>query len=342
MPNVLQNRIQREHSMASPIVTVFGGSGFLGRYVTRQLAQQGCRVRVAVRRPNEALFVRPYGSVGQVEPVQANVRDEASVRAAIRGAEAVVNCSAIAFGDRRAVMESVQATGAGLVARVAHEEGVARLVHVSAIGADAASDSDYARTKGEGEVAVLAAFPKAVILRPSVLFGTEDGFLNRLAGLARMLPVLPLVGAETRFQPAFVDDVARAAVAGALGEARPGIYELGGPEVLTTRDLARRVLTIVQRRRLIVPVPFWLARIKAWFLDAGSALTGGLIRNTLLTRDQVRLLRLDNVVSEGAKGFSALGIDPTPMGPVLETYLTRFRPHGQFDAITASAKNLRG
>lgn len=327
--------------MTGQLVTVFGGSGFLGRYVVRRLAKQGCRVRVAVRRPNEALFLKPYGAVGQVAIVQANLRDEASTRAAIRGVDAVVNCVGEMYPSGKQSFSAVQSQGAARIARIAAEEGVARLVHISALGADSASDSAYLRSKAEGELAVAAAFPKAVILRPSVLFGTEDSFFNRFGGLSQILPVLPLIGAETKFQPVYVDDVAAAAAESAIKGAKGGIYELGGPEVATQRQLIERMLEVIQRRRLLVPVPFWLARIKAWFFDAGQYLSGGLVMNRLLTKDQVRLLRHDNVVAKGAKGLEAFGIEATAMDAVMAGYLTRFRPHGQFDAITASAKNLR-
>ena len=325
----------------SKLVTIFGGSGFVGRYIARRMAKEGWRVRVAVRRPNEALFVKPYGVPGQVEPLACNIRDDASVRAMIRGADAVVNCVGILNGLGRNTFDAVQAEGAGRIARIAAAEGVQTLVHVSAIGADAQSDSDYARTKGEGEAAVLAAVPNAVILRPSIIFGTEDQFFNRFAGMARLGPVLPVVGAETRFQPVYVDAVAQAAVQGVLGGAAPGIYELGGPEVDTFRGLMRRMLAVIERRRAVVNVPFFVARIMAFGFDMVQAVTLGLIENRMITRDQVRNLARDNVVSPGAKGFVELGIAPTSMEAVLPDYLWRFRRSGQFAAIKRSAKNLR-
>lgn len=325
----------------SKLVTIFGGSGFVGRYIARRMAKEGWRVRVAVRRPNEALFVRSYGVVGQVEPVACNIRDDASVRAVMRSADAVVNCVGILNRSGKNTFDAVQAEGAGRIARIAASEGVVNLVHVSAIGADVGSDSDYARSKAEGENAVLAAFPSAVILRPSIIFGTEDGFFNRFAGMTRMGPVLPVVGAETRFQPVYVDDVAQAAVKGALGEAAPGVYELGGPEVDTFRGLMGRMLKVIQRRRAVVNMPFFLANIMGFAFDAVQAVTLGLIENKMITRDQVRNLRRDNVVSPGAKGLADLGITPTAMEAVLPEYLWRFRPSGQFAAIKDSAKNLR-
>jgi uncharacterized protein YbjT (DUF2867 family) len=327
--------------MPVPIVTIFGGSGFIGRQIAQGMARAGWRVRVAVRRPHEANFVRPYGVVGQVEPIQANIRDEASTRAAIAGAAAVVNCVGIMDETRRQTFEAVVAEGAGRVARISAELGVRRVVHVSAIGADPGSDSLYAAAKGRGEEAVRRAFPDAAILRPAVVFGPDDTFINRLAAMARFLPVVPLVGPETRFQPVYVKDVAEAAVAAVTTDAAPGVYELGGPEVVTFDELMRRVLKIIQRRRLLVPLPFGLARVQAWFLDLAPRLTRGMVRNGILTREQVRLLAYDNVVAPQARGLADLGVEPTAMDAILETYLYAYRPHGQFDAITDSAKNLR-
>jgi uncharacterized protein YbjT (DUF2867 family) len=325
----------------SKLVTIFGGSGFVGRYIARRMAKEGWRVRVACRRPNEALFVKPYGVPGQVEPLACNIRDDASVRAMIRGADAVVNCVGVLNGIGANTFDAVQAQGAGRIARIAAEEGVGSLVHVSAIGADANSASDYARTKGEGEAAVLAAFPSAVILRPSIIFGTEDGFFNRFAGMSRMGPILPVVGASTRFQPVYVDDVAQAAVKGVLGQAAPGIYELGGPEVDSFRGLMGRMLKVIQRRRAVIGIPFFVARIMAFGFDMVQAVTLGLIENKMLTRDQVRNLARDNVVAPGAKGLADLGITPTAMEGVLPEYLWRYRPAGQYAAIKDSAKNLK-
>ncbi|MES2144526.1 MAG: complex I NDUFA9 subunit family protein [Pseudomonadota bacterium] len=323
------------------LVTIYGGSGFVGRYIARRMAKEGWRVRVAVRRPNEALFVRAYGAVGQVEPVLCNIRNDASVRAVMQGADAVVNCVGILNRSGRNTFDAVQAQGPGRIARIAADLGVKHLVQISAIGADAGSDSAYARTKGEGEAAVLAAFPRAVILRPSIIFGPEDGFFNRFAAMSRLGPVLPVVGAGTRFQPVYVDDVAAAAVLGATGKAAPGIYELGGPEVATFRALMDRMLQVIQRRRLILNVPFLVAGIVGWGLDLVQAITLGLFNNGLLTRDQVRNLRRDTVVASGARGFADLGLTPATMDSVLPEYLWRYRPSGQFAAIKDSAKNLK-
>lgn len=325
----------------SKLVTIYGGSGFVGRYVARRLARDGWRIRIAVRRPNEALFVKPYGAVGQVEPVFCNIRDDDSVRLAMKGADAVVNCVGILTPSGKNGFDAVQAQGASRIARIAAEEGVGALVHLSAIGADAQSASDYARTKGEGEAAVRAAFPGAVILRPSVIFGPEDKFFNRFASMARFSPVLPLVGAGTRFQPVHVDDVARAAVKAVDGQAAPGIYELGGPDVATFRDIMKDMLTVIRRRRLVVGLPFWIGRIVAGVFGAVQVVTGGLVRNNVLTGDQILNLKADNVVAPGAKGLADLGITPVAAASVLPEYLWRYRPSGQYAAIKESAKDLR-
>ncbi len=325
----------------SNLVTIFGGSGFVGRYIARRMAKEGWRVRVACRRPNEALFVKPYGVVGQVEPVFCNIRDDASVRAALAGADAVVNCVGTFDKGGRNSFDAVQHQGAGRIARIAAESGVRRMVQLSAIGADAKGPSDYARSKAAGEAAVTAAFPGAVILRPSVVFGAEDQFFNRFAAMTRLGPALPVVGGRTRFQPVYVDDVAQAAVAGVTGRAATGVYELGGPDADTFRGLMTRMLGVINRRRLIVNLPFWVARIMAAVFDFGQAATGGLLRNPVITRDQVKSLTVDNIVTPGARGFADLGIAPTAMSAVLPDYLWRFRPSGQYDAIKASAKNLR-
>lgn len=325
----------------SKLVTIFGGSGFVGRYVARGLAKQGWRVRVAVRRPNEALFVKPYGVVGQVEPVFCNVRDDGSVRAALRGADAVVNCVGTFDRAGKNRCAAVNAEAAGRVARIAAEEGVAHLVHVSAIGADPAGASTYAVTKAQGEKAVLEAFPQAVILRPSVIFGPEDGFFNRFAGMARLGPVLPLVGGNTRFQPVYVGDVAEAAVSGVTGAAAPGVYELGGPETATLKALVGKMLLVIRRRRLVLNLPFFAGGIIGSLADLASAVTMGLVPNKILTADQVRLLKSDNVVSPGARTLADLGITPTDMDAVMPEYLWRYRPTGQFAAIKESAKNLK-
>ena len=308
--------------MAFSVVTVFGGAGFLGRSVVNSLARQGAHVRVACRRPDEALRCKPMGDVGQVAPVAANIRDDASVAAAVDGADAVINLVGILYESGRQKFDAVHRDGAGRIARAAASAGVAQLVHVSAIGADSQAASDYARSKGDGEQAVKAAFDKAVILRPSILFGPDDEFFNRFAALARVSPVLPLIGGgRTRFQPAFISDVAEAVVSVLTKPDTAGrTYELGGPEVYSFRQLLELLLTVIDRKRLLIPVPFWAAMAKAFFLE--------LYPVPLLTRDQVRLLRRDNVVTEGVAGFADLGISPTAPEVILPTYLSRFRRGG--------------
>lgn len=314
------------------LVTIIGGSGFLGRYIAQRMARRGWRVRIACRRPNDAMFVKPYGVVGQVEPVQCNIRDETSTRAVIAGSDAVVNCVGVLWQAGKNTFEACQANGAERVSRLAAEEGVSRLVHISAIGADAASDSEYARTKAEGEAAVLEAMPDAVILRPSIVFGTEDEFFNQFAGMTKISPVLPLVGASTRFQPVWVEDVAEAAARGASGEADGGIYELGGPRVATFAECMTLMLGIIRRRRMIVDVPAFMARIMALFLEK----TAWVGLKPIMTRDQIKLLQSDNIVSEGTSGFAALGIEPTAMETILESYLYAYRPYGQYTALSES------
>lgn len=322
------------------LVTIFGGSGFVGRYIARRMAKEGWRIRVAVRRPNEALFVKPYGVVGQVEPIFANIRDDDSVRAAIHGADAVVNCVGTFDAGGKNNFDAVQHEGAARIARIAAEEGAQTLVHLSAIGADVEGESLYAKSKGRGEAAILDAFPTAMILRPSVVFGPEDEFFNRFASMTRLGPVLPVAGAETRFQPVYVDDIARAAVKGVLGEAH-GIYELGGPDIETFRSLMQRMLDVIRKRRLIFNIPFFAAGLIAGLLDFAQTITGGLFHNSMLTRDQVRSLRSDNVVQDGAQTLADLGIEATSMDAVLEDYLWPYRPSGQYSDIKESARNLR-
>ncbi len=323
-----------------PLVTIFGGSGFVGRYIARRMARAGWRVRVAVRRPNEAMHVLPYGEVGQIALLQANVRDTDSTRAAIKGADAVVNCVGILAENSRQKFNAVHIEAASRIARIAAEEGVGKLVHLSSLSADSEAESDYARSKAQGEADVLKHFPDAVILRPSVIFGPEDRFFNLFGTLSRYSPVLPIVGGDTRFQPVYVDDVAAATEAAILGEAR-GIYTLGGPDVETMRALMQRMLRVVHRERFIINFPFGIARINAFFIEIWHKLSLGMVP-LVLTRDQVKQLKVDNVVPAGAPGLEALGVHPTSMDVVLDTYLYRFRPQGQYTELTDSAKNLRG
>ena len=315
------------------LVTVFGGSGFLGRHVVCALAKLGYRVRVAVRRPELAGFLQPLGSVGQIHAMQANVRHPASVEAAAREADVVINLVGILFERGRQTFDAVQSTGAETVALAAASVG-ARMIQVSAIGADESAPSRYARSKALGEKLVLSAAPSAVILRPSVLFGPEDDFFNKFAAIARFSPALPLVGGgHTRFQPIFAGDVASAIVAAIEGHAKDGeIYEVGGPEVYSFKELMQFMLTTIGRQRLLIPIPFALAKFQAGLLQ--------LMPKPLLTPDQVELLRGDAVVSDEAKRegrtLEALGIEPLAMAAVVPSYLWRFRKTGQFKGVTAS------
>ena len=324
----------------SKLVTIFGGSGFVGRYITQRLAARGWRVRVAVRRPNEAMYVKPYGVPGQVEPVFCNIRDDASVAVVMAGADAVVNCVGTFDARGRNNFDAVQREGAERIAKLAASAGVDSLVHISALGCDRDTDSLYAETKRAGEAAILTHFPEAMILRPGVIFGNEDGFFNRFAAMSRFGPVLPLFGGDTQFQLVYVEDVAQAAAMGVEGEAH-GLYELVGPEVKTLREWIGTMLHSIKRRRLVPNLPMWIGRIVAFGFDMVEIVSLGLIRNRLLTRDQLKQLRHDNVASGQQKGFADLGIDPVAAEAVIDSYLWRFRPNGQYDAIRDSAKNLK-
>ena len=325
---------------ADRLATVFGGSGFLGRHIVRALARDGWRIRVAVRRPDLAGFLRPLGVVGQIEPVQANLRYPDSIAAALEGATAVLNVAGIPRQSGRQSYEAVHVAGAEAIARAAAAAGVDSLVHVSGIGADPQSANVYIASKGRGEAAVRAASPGAIILRPSVVFGPEDDFLNRFGALARALPALPLVGGgATRLQPVFVGDVALAALAVLDDPSAAGrVYELGGPQVLTLREIAELTLRIVERRRVLASLPFGLAKLIAWSTEVASALSLGLFppRAMMMTRDQVELLRHDNVVSPTAiaegRTLRELGINPQGIEAVAPSYLYRFRKTGQYAA----------
>jgi uncharacterized protein YbjT (DUF2867 family) len=309
------------------LITVFGGSGFLGRHLVRALAKRHYRIRVAVRRPDLANHLQPLGRVGQIHAVQANVRYPRSVEAAARDADVVVNLTGILFERGRQRFDTVQSFGAEQVALAAAAHG-ARMIHISAIGADENSASGYARSKALGENAVRAAMPGANVFRPSIMFGPEDEFFNKFAAMARIFPALPLIGGgETKFQPVFIGDVAEAIARAVDGNAKSGTtYEIGGPEVRTFKQLMEYVLAVTQRRRLLVPLPFALAKLQARFLQ--------FLPKPPLTPDQVELLRSDNVVSETAsregRTLKGLGIDPTALETVVPTYLWRFRKAGQF------------
>lgn len=312
------------------LVTVFGGSGFLGRHVVRALALRGYRVRVAVRRPELAGFLQPLGYVGQIQVIQANVRFPESVERAMAGADAVVNLVGVLVEGGRQSYDAVHVEGARAVAKVAAAAGIP-LVHVSAIGADAASPSGYGRSKADGEAAVKAAHGDAVILRPSLVFGPEDAFFNRFAAMARLSPVLPLIGGgATRFQPVFVGDVALAVQRAVDGKATAGAtYELGGPEVRTFKALMELMLREIGARKVLLNVPFGLASLIAGLTQW--------IPGAPLTRDQVAMLKADNVVSSAAESegrtLAGLGLMATALSVELPTYLWRFRKAGQFTRV---------
>lgn len=314
------------------LVTIFGGSGFLGRNVVRALAKRDYRIRVAVRRPEFAGYLQPMGRVGQIHSVQANLRYPGSVEAAMRDSSVAINLVGILSESGGQTFDAVQARGAEAIARAAAAVG-ARMVHVSAIGADEKSPARYARAKAAGEQAVLAAVPSATILRPSLMFGPEDQLTNRFAALARMLPVLPLVGAETKMQPAYVGDVATAVADAVDGTTKAGAtYELGGPEVLTMREIVEWICATTGRDRTLLPLPLGLAKLQAFFLQFAP----GMLK---LTPDQVLMLQTDNVVSEAAKAagltLEGLGIAPDSMEAIAPQYLWRFRATGQFQKKSA-------
>jgi uncharacterized protein YbjT (DUF2867 family) len=311
------------------LVTVFGGSGFVGRHVVRALAKRGWRVRAAMRRPDLAGHLQPMGGVGQIMAVQANLRYVDSVVRAVDGADAVVNLVGILSESGKQRFGNVQAEGARAIGMACARAGITNAVHVSAIGADRKSASIYARTKAEGEMGMLIGAPTAVILRPSIIFGPEDNFFNQFASLARILPALPLIGGgETKFQPVFVGDVAEAVALALDGKARPGaVYELGGPAVMSFRQILEYILTEIGRNRPLVPIPFGIAEIQGRILEK--------LPGALLTRDQVILLKSDNVVSDAAikakLTLEGLGIRPESVESIVPAYLYRFRKAGQFD-----------
>ncbi|WP_363350148.1 complex I NDUFA9 subunit family protein [Methylocystis echinoides] len=323
---------------AGRVVTVFGGSGFVGRYVVRALARDGWRVRIACRRPDLAFHLQPQGRVGQVMAVQANVRHPESVAAALRGASAVVNLVGILAEGGAQTFSKVQAEGARAVAEAAKAAGVDTVVHISAIGADPSSGAAYARSKAAGEAAMRDAAPSAVILRPSVIFGPEDDFFNRFATMARFFPIVPIVGADTRFQPVYVGDVAEAVAAAVAGRAQPGsVYELGGPETKTFAELVEYVLKVTERARRVAKLSFGtgqlVARVTQLLTKASLGLFPKLLR---MTTDQVELLKHDNVVSEEAirdgRTLQGLGVQPQAIEAIVPTYLYRYRKTGQYQA----------
>ncbi|MCA3426560.1 MAG: complex I NDUFA9 subunit family protein [Roseomonas sp.] len=304
------------------LVTVFGGGGFIGRHIVQRLAAAGHSIRIAGRDTERAARLCTMGGVGQITPVAASVTDEASSARAVAGADIVINLVGILFESRAGDFQRIQAEGAGRVARLAAAAGAKQFLHLSAIGADAASPSLYAQTKAAGEAAVLAAFPGAIILRPSVVFGAEDQFFNRFAGLASLLPFMPVVAGETRFQPVYVGDVADAAMAALADPAAAGkVFELGGPRVMSMRQVLRYILDVTGRRRPMIALPEGFVRLQARL--------GELLPTPPLTRDQLILLGKDNVVSPNALGFQALGIEPKAVEAIVPSYLSRFRVGGQ-------------
>lgn len=312
-----------------PLVTVFGGSGFVGRHVVRNLAKRGYRIRVAVRRPDLAGFLLPAGYVGQISLVQANLRYADSVRKSVEGASHVVNCVGILFENGRNKFDAVQETGARHIVEAAKAAG-AKLTHISAIGADANSDSAYARSKGRAEAAIQSTLPDAIILRPSIVFGQEDNFFNKFASMARTAPALPLIGGgRTKLQPVYVEDVAEAVARSVDGTIASGrIYELGGGEVMSFKDCLQAVLRSTCREKAFVSIPFGIASM------IGSIASLIPFVAPPVTADQVRLLKVDNVVSEAAikegRTLSGMGIRPTLPASIIDSYLVRYRPQGQY------------
>lgn len=303
------------------LVTVFGGGGFLGRYVAQALLQRGARVRIVERDPKRAFFVKPLGGLGQTQFIAADVTKRQTVDRAVQGSDAVVNLVGIMSGD----FQAVQVDGARNVAEAAKAAGATALVHVSAIGADAASGVPYARTKGEGEKAVRAAFDGTTVIRPSILFGSEDVFINRFAGMMQSAPVMPIMGADTKFQPVFVADVAKAIANAALDpEAFAGrTFDLGGPEVLTMGEIVHRTAAMTGATPTFLTLPDSLSGLIASF---------GFLPGAPITKDQWKMLQRDNIVAPGADGLAALGVTPTPLGAVAPSWLVRYRRLGRFGA----------
>jgi NADH dehydrogenase len=319
--------------MTARIVTVFGGSGFIGRYLVQRLARHGWIVRVAVRRPDRALFLKPMGAVGQITPIAASLRHEGSLAAAATGADAVVNLVGVLHGRGANSFAAIHVEGAARVARAARAAGAKTFVQMSALGADADSPAEYGRSKAAGERAAREAFPAAAVARPSIVFGPEDDFFNRFATMARFAPALPLIGGgHTLFQPVYVGDVADGLLRLVEDPATAGkTYEMGGPRIYSFRALLELMLHEIGRRRLLVAVPFGLASLQAFFLELPSNLVPALPAPPL-TQDQVQMLRRDSVVSAGALTLGDLGVQPTALELVVPGYLARYRPGGRFVA----------
>jgi len=313
--------------MSKGLITVFGGSGFLGKYVIRELVKEGWRVRAAVRRPHTAQELKVIGHVGQVQLVQANLRFAKSVERAVEGSDAVINLVALLFEEGKQSFESLHVRGAGVLAKAAAAQGITNFVQVSAIGADADSKSDYARTKAEGEQAVRAALPTSDIMRPSIIFGAEDKFFNRFASMAQFMPALPLIGGETKFQPVYVGDVAQAIAKVATQGTSGKTYELGGPRSYSFKELMLFILTAIDRKRFLAPIPWFAANMMGF---AGEISGLAPFVKPFLTRDQVKTLKVDNVVADDALGFAELGIRLETIEAIVPAYLGRYRKYGQF------------
>jgi uncharacterized protein YbjT (DUF2867 family) len=325
---------------SSKLVTVFGASGFVGRHAVRALAKDGWRIRAVCRRINAANYLLPAGSVGQIQLVRANVNDDEAVAKAIDGANAVINLVGVAYGHGEQGFGSIHEDAVRRIARAAAAVGIASLAHVSAIGANPDAESSYASSKGRGERILREEFPDAVILRPSVVFGPEDDFFNKFGTMARFLPALPLIGGgHTRLQPVYVRDIAKAIRRAVTDPSTHGkTYELGGPAVYTFKDLMRFILRETGRKRLLIPMPFFIASLNAFFLQMPAML---LPVAPVITMDQVRLLMTDNVVSGGALTFSDLGIEPQAVEAIVPGYLWRFHPKGQFGAVSRASEDTR-
>ena len=320
----------------APIVTVFGGSGFIGRYVVSRMAKLGWRVKVAVRNPNHAIFLKTYGEVGQIEILQSNVLSQSSVLSATEGSMAVINCVAGKLMETNsAVSRRIYVDAANFISKAASLSRVKKLVHISALGASIGSESFYSRHKAKGEQKVLENFPSATILRPSVVFGFEDQFFNRFASMAAISPVIPLIGSKSKFQPIFVDDIALAVEKAVGSEKLTGIFELGGPEILSFRELMEQLLIVIRRRRVVLSVPFAFGNVMAFcFLSLKKATLG--LFSPPITADNIINLKSDNVVSKDVKTVKDLNINPKAIMSIIPQYLYSYRPNGQYSEITDS------
>ncbi|MEE2773647.1 MAG: complex I NDUFA9 subunit family protein [Pseudomonadota bacterium] len=322
----------------SPTAVVFGGSGFIGRYIVHRLVRSGYKVRVAVRKPNEALFLKTYGEVGQVEILACSVLDVESVQSCLQGSSIVVNCVAGSLSETKLKnFEKYYIFGPEIIAKSASSSDVKKLIHISSIGVHPSSISMYSRTKAKGERRVLKHFPGAIILRPSLVFGHEDMFFNRFASMATFSPFIPIVGRNTKFQPVYVNNIADAVARAVSTTGVEGVYELGGPEILTYEELMKKMLKIIRRKRIIFPLPIFFAKSLAFGFSVIKSLTAGFVQPPI-TLDNIKQLEKDNLVSGSVKSFSDLDISPDSLDSVLPNYLYRYRPHGQYTETTESAR----